>query len=124
MMDYDPETHANQGIPPWVEPMVIITILIANGGVGIYQDYDAESAIEALKKMSASHAEVLRDGKFASIEAATIVPGDVVMVDQGDKIPADLRLLDMKTLAMQIEESMLTGESKVAGKHPEVLSEF
>ena len=76
------ESADEHDIPAWIEPAVIILILIANAGVGIYQDYDAENALAALKEMSASHAEALRDGKMQNILAAEIVPGDIIEVTE------------------------------------------
>jgi magnesium-transporting ATPase (P-type) len=74
------ESSDEHDIPAWIEPAVIILILVANAGVGIYQDYDAENALAALKQMSASHAEALRDGKMQNILASDIVPGDIIEI--------------------------------------------
>lgn len=71
------EAHA---IPPWVEPCVIFTILILNAVVGIWQDLDAERAIEALKDLQSPHAIVLRDGEWTQIEARELVIGDIVEI--------------------------------------------
>ena len=68
------------GIPPWVEPCVIFAILILNAIVGIWQDYDAERALEALKDLQSLQALVLRDSKWEEIEAKNLVPGDIVRV--------------------------------------------
>jgi len=84
--------------------------------VGIYQDYDAEKAIEALKELQSVDALVLRDGTWVNVPSRDVVPGDIVQVQQGDKIPADLRLIEIKTASLRIEQSTLTGESQAVLK--------
>ena len=91
------------------EAVAITAILILNGVLGFVQEYRAEQALEALKQMSAPVATVLRDGAERDVPAATLVPGDIVMLEAGDKIPSDGRLLE--TGALRIEEAALTGES-------------
>lgn len=73
------------GIPPWVEPCVIFSILILNAVVGIYQDYDAERALEALKDLQSLGAVVLRASKWTEIQAKELVPGDIVKVKKKKK---------------------------------------
>jgi len=68
------------GVPPWVEPCVIFAILILNAVVGIWQDYDAEKALEALKDLQSYKALVLRDSQWEEIESKNLVPGDIVKV--------------------------------------------
>lgn len=87
-----------------------------NAAVGIYQDYDAEKAIEALKELQSIDALVLRDGTWVSVPSRDVVPGDIVQVSQGDKIPADMRIIDIKTASLRIEQSVLTGESEAVLK--------
>lgn len=103
-------------VPAWVEPVVIITILILNGCIGIYQDYNAEKATEALKKLQSDSATVLREGQWRTIESAELVPGDIINIKIGDKIPADARIVKMKTLSLYVNQSSLTGESKDVSK--------
>ncbi|CAD8101390.1 unnamed protein product [Paramecium sonneborni] len=107
------ESHA---VPPWVEPCVIFTILILNAAVGIWQDLDAERAIEALKDLQSPHAIVLRDENWGQIEAKDLVIGDVVEIKQGDRIPADLRMVDLKTITLKTDQSILTGEVNPVNK--------
>jgi Ca2+-transporting ATPase len=103
-------------VPPWVEPTVIISILILNGCIGIYQDYNAEKATEALKKLQSDTATVIREGGRKIIKSADLVPGDIINVKMGDKVPADARIIRMNTLSMAINQSSLTGENKDVSK--------
>jgi magnesium-transporting ATPase (P-type) len=97
------DSHETHAVPAWVEPCVIFTILILNAIVGIWQDLDAERAIEALKDLQSPNAVVLRDGDWKQIEAKFLVPGDIVEVKQGDRIPADLRMLELKTITIKTD---------------------
>lgn len=74
------ESEAEHGVPPWVEPAVIFAILILNTVVGIYQDLNAEKAIEALKSMQSPEALVNRNSKWVKIPAKELVPGDIVQI--------------------------------------------
>ncbi len=91
------------------EAIAITAILILNGVLGFVQEYRAEQALEALKRMSAPAATVLRDGAERDVPAAELVPGDIVMLESGDRVPADGRLIE--TSALRMEEAALTGES-------------
>lgn len=91
------------------DAFVILAIVIINAILGIYQEGKAEKSVEALQKMSAPNAKVVREGIVVTLPAAEIVPGDVVVLEAGDIIPADMRLLD--TSNMKVEEASLTGES-------------
>ncbi len=91
------------------EPGLILLIVILNAIMGVYQEGKAEKALDALKNMSAPHARVIRDGKESVIDAADLVPGDIIKLEAGDFVPADARLL-MST-SLKSEESALTGES-------------
>ena len=91
------------------EPALILLIVILNAVMGVYQEGKAEKALNALKNMSAPHARVIRDGKEAVIDAAALVPGDIIKLEAGDFVPADARLLTSTSL--KSEESALTGES-------------
>lgn len=101
----------DEGIAAYVEPFVILLILVLNAMVAIYQDNDAESALEALKNMQAFECQVKRDGEWRTLDAKLLVPGDIVKVKQGDNIPADIRLLQLNSISLQVEEAPLTGES-------------
>ena len=98
----------------FVEPALIIFIVVLNAIMGLVQESKAEKALEALKNMSAPHARVLRDGKEKFIQASELVPGDVIFLEAGDFVPADARLLTSSNL--KSEESALTGESVPAEK--------
>jgi Ca2+-transporting ATPase len=103
----------------WTDAIIIIAILIINAILGYYEEHQAEAAIEALKKMSASKARVIRDGEIKEIFASELVPGDVFLLETGDQTPADGRLIE--TSELRIEEASLTGESKAAKKGIEPL---
>ena len=91
------------------EPALILVIVILNAIMGVYQEGKAEKALDALKNLSAPHARVIRDGKESVIDAANLVPGDIIKLEAGDFVPADARLLHSTSL--KSEESALTGES-------------
>ncbi|HLV09753.1 MAG TPA: cation-transporting P-type ATPase, partial [Halanaerobiales bacterium] len=91
------------------DTVVISIILLLNASLGVAQEYRAEKSLAALKVMTAPEAIVLRDGRQQKIEAAGLVPGDIVLLEAGNYIPADLRLFSVSDL--KIEESVLTGES-------------
>ncbi len=92
-----------------IDAGVIILVLIINAIIGTIQEYNAEKAIEALKKLSATHARVIRNEKQAKLFAREIVPGDIILLEIGDRIPADARIIEEANL--EVDESMLTGES-------------
>ena len=98
---------------------VILIIVILNAIFGFVQEFRAEKAIEALKKLTAPEAMVLRDGKKMKVLSGELVPGDIVFLEEGSKIPADLRL--METVNLKVDEASLTGESVPVGKHIETL---
>ncbi len=91
------------------EPALIVLIVILNAVMGVYQEGKAEKALDALKNMSAPHARVIRDGEEKIIDAAELVPGDIIRLEAGDFIPADARLI--QSAGLKSEESALTGES-------------
>jgi len=93
----------------WIDALVIIAIVLVNATLGVVQEGKAEKALEALKKMAAPGARVLRDGQVGHVPAASLVPGDIVLVEAGDIVPADLRLFESSSL--KAEEASLTGES-------------
>lgn len=105
----------------WVDASVILGVVLVNAGIGFMQESKAESAIAALAKIVATSARVLRGGKKTSIPSEQLVPGDVVLLAEGDKVPADLRLLHCRELA--INESSLTGESLPVTKHATPLAQ-
>ncbi|MFN2111673.1 MAG: calcium-translocating P-type ATPase, SERCA-type [Anaerolineales bacterium] len=99
----------------WVEAAAIMTIVILNAGLGVLQESRAEEALAALKKMAAPDANVLRDGHRRAIPAREVVPGDIVFLEAGNFVPADVRLLE--TVNLRIEEAALTGESVAVTKN-------
>lgn len=102
----------------WIDAIAIITVLVANATLGIVQQYKSEGALEALRKMSAPKANVLRDGQIHNIPASDVVPGDVVILSAGDLVPADLRLVEAINLACN--EAILTGESNPVLKDSDI----
>ena len=93
----------------WIDAGVILAVVLVNAVIGFVQEGKAENALKAIRKMLSPNAMVLRNGKQISIPAKELVPGDVVLLQSGDRVPADLRLFRVKGL--QIQESVLTGES-------------
>ncbi len=91
------------------EPILILVIVILNAILGVVQESKAEKALDALQNLSAPHARVIRDGKESVIDAADLVPGDIIKLEAGDFVPADARLLE--SVSLKSEESALTGES-------------
>ena len=91
------------------DSIVILAIVVVNAFLGIYQEGKAEKSVEALQKMSAPNAKVIREGRQMEVPAANVVPGDIVVLETGDIIPADVRLIESSNL--KIEEAALTGES-------------
>lgn len=98
----------------WVDASVIFGVVVLNALIGFIQEGKAEHALRAIRKMLSPSAMVLRDGRQFSVPAEELVPGDIVLLQSGDKVPADLRLFRIKGL--QIQESVLTGESLAVEK--------
>jgi Ca2+-transporting ATPase len=96
------------------EPALILLIVVINAIMGVMQESKAEKALDALKNLSAPHARVIRDGEEHVIDAAQLVPGDIIRLEAGDFVPADARLL--RSVSLKSEESALTGESVPAEK--------
>ncbi len=93
----------------WVDTGVILAVVLANAVIGFVQEGKAEAAMAAIRGMLAPKAAVLRDGHRVSVDGASLVPGDIVLLEAGDKVPADLRVIEARGLAAQ--EAILTGES-------------
>ena len=98
----------------WVDFTVILAVAVINALVGFLQEGRAQKALDSIKRMLSLDAQVRRDGRWGLVDAATLVPGDVVRVRAGDRVPADLRLLS--ATGLQVEEAALTGESVPAAK--------
>ena len=105
----------------FIDTLVILAVVLANAAIGFVQEGKAEKAMEAIRDMLAPHANVLRDGQRFSIEGEALVRGDIVLLEPGDKVPADLRLLQAPGL--QIQEAVLTGESVPVDKHTRPVEE-
>lgn len=99
----------------FVDTLVILAVVVANAAIGFVQEGKAEKAMDAVRQMLALKASVLRDGARRVVDGAALVPGDIVLLEPGDKVPADLRLLNVNGL--QIQESILTGESLPVEKY-------
>ena len=102
------------------EPVLILLIVAVNAIMGVMQESKAEKALDALKNLSAPHARVIRDGQEKVIDAAALVPGDIILLETGDFVPADARLL--RSASLKSEESALTGESVPSEKNAELLA--
>ena len=107
-------TSILDGSRDFIEPAVILLIVILNAVIGVFQERRAERALEALKKLSAPSANVKRNGKIKKIPASGLVPGDVIFLESGDMVPADARLISSNGL--KVSESALTGESEACEK--------
>ncbi len=97
----------------YFDSILILIIVLASGIAGFIQDYKAERAVEALRKMATPRAKVLRDGKEQEIDSTEIVPGDIIIIESGNIVPADAILIDG---SVEVDESVLTGESKSVKK--------
>jgi magnesium-transporting ATPase (P-type) len=105
----------------WLDSAVILGVVVANAVIGFVQEGKAEAAIDAIRKLLSLSATVIRDGRRAVIAAEALVPGDVVVLASGDKVPADLRLF--KTKSLRLEEAALTGESEPVEKGVDPVAE-
>lgn len=102
------------GLGHWIDTGVILAVVLANAVIGFLQEGRAEAAMDAIRQMLAPRAAVLREGRRQTIDGEALVPGDIVLVEAGDKVPADLRLVEVRGLAAQ--EAVLTGESVPVSK--------
>lgn len=139
------EGNTDVGLRAYIEPLVILLILVLNAIVGVWQESNAEAALEALKELQTETANVVRNGRVvrhrmnvrctsqacklsssrshhqvSDLPARELVPGDVVQLHMGDKVPADLRLLLLKTAIIRVEQASLTGEAVPVAKQPNV----
>lgn len=101
----------------WVDATAIMVVLVLNASIGFWQERKAAAEVRALARLSSPHCRVVREGREVELEARDVVPGDIVLLSSGERVAADLRLLDTTTL--QIDESMLTGEVMPASKQVE-----
>ena len=100
--------------------IIILVVVLINAVLGVYQESKAEKAIEALQEMSAATTKTLRDGNVVAVKSEDLVVGDVIILDAGDAIPADCRIIECAS--MKIEEAALTGESVPVTKMLEVIN--
>lgn len=98
----------------WIDTSVILAVVLTNAVIGFVQEGRAEQAMGAIRRMLSPRAAVLRDGRRMSVDGAALVPGDIVLLEAGDRVPADLRLIEVRGLAAQ--EAILTGESMPVDK--------
>ncbi|MFH0971277.1 MAG: cation-translocating P-type ATPase [Candidatus Micrarchaeota archaeon] len=103
----------------YIDSAAILAIVVINAVIGVLQEYNANKAIEALRKLVQAKARVLRDGKEREIPTSDLVPGDIIIINEGDKIPADARLVESHNL--EVEEASLTGESSPVEKKADVI---
>src|SRR5215510_7315418 len=104
----------------WIDAAIILGVVILNGLLGFVQEGKAEKALDSIRNMLSAEARTIRDGQTRMIPAEELVPGDIVLLESGDKVPADLRLVDAKNL--RTEEAALTGESVPAEKGTDAVS--
>ena len=109
-----------QGEPEWADAAIILSVVILNSVLGVVQEAKSEQALEALQEMSAAQSKVIRDGKMSHMPSSELVPGDVVLLEAGDSVPADCRVLE--SASMKIEEAALTGESVPVEKHADAIA--
>ncbi|KXZ46192.1 hypothetical protein GPECTOR_46g261 [Gonium pectorale] len=113
---FEGDAH-EEGLRAFIEPLVILLILVLNAAVGVWQESNAESALEALKELQTETAHVTRNGKMVSdLPARELLPGDVVHLHVGDKVPADCRVVMLKSATVRAEQASLTGESVAVNK--------
>ncbi len=103
----------------FADVIIIMAVVIINAVLGVYQESKAEAAIEALQEIAAATSKVIRDGHQLTIRSEELVPGDIIVLEAGDSVPADARIIE--SASMKIEEAALTGESVPVTKHADVL---
>lgn len=103
----------------WVDTVVILAVVVVNACIGFIQEGRAEKALDAIRHMLSPVASVLRDGERRTVDGEELVPGDIVLLEAGDKVPADVRLI--KVHGLVVDESILTGESVPVEKHSQAV---
>lgn len=104
----------------WIDAGMVTLFIVLNTVLGFFQEYRSEKAVQLLNNYVSDHARVRRNDQEDLLDARELVPGDIVILEKGDKVPADIRLLDSESLA--VDESILTGESIPVNKHPQLLT--
>ncbi|CAG9462418.1 unnamed protein product [Pedinophyceae sp. YPF-701] len=121
---YMDSADGEEGLRAYIEPLVILLILVLNAVVGVWQETNAEAALDALKEMQADRVRCTRGGKVLSdLDARELVPGDVVTLAAGDRVPADCRLVSMVTTIVRVDQAALTGESQPVNKEEALVLE-
>ena len=113
-------TGMASGETQWTEVIIIVAVVLLNAVLGVVQESKAEAAIEALQTMTAATCKVLRDGRHTVLHSSNLVPGDIVILEAGDAVPADGRIIESASL--KIEEAALTGESVPVNKTADVIT--
>ncbi|CCW66645.1 unnamed protein product [Phytomonas sp. Hart1] len=113
-----------QNFADFVDPFIILLILTFNAIVGVWQERRAEDSINALKRFVPITAVVIRDGKRKTIRAELLVPGDIVEVKVGDRVPADIRVVEIQSTTLRVDQSILTGESEEVIKQTEEICSY
>ena len=109
-----------QGEPEVADAAIILAVVLLNSILGVVQEAKSEQALEALQEMSAAQSKVIRDGKLVHMASSELVPGDIVLLEAGDSVPADCRVIE--SASMKIEEAALTGESVPVEKHADAIA--
>lgn len=104
----------------FADVIIIMAVVIINAVLGVFQESKAEAAIEALQEIAAATSKVIRDGHQMTVKSEELVPGDIILLEAGDSVPADARIIE--SASMKIEEAALTGESVPVTKHADVLT--
>ncbi len=107
-------------VSDWKDAIAIVAIVLLNTIIGLFQEYRAEKAMNALKQMASPYVKVRRNGKTSEIDSKDLVPGDIIFLEAGSKIPADSRLINSANI--RVEEASLTGESEPVDKTIPALS--
>lgn len=115
--------HEQMAVSDFIEPLVIVLILILNAAVGVWQECNAEKSLDALRQLQPTKAKVLREGKWEIIDSKYLTVGDIIELSVGNKTPADVRIIQIYSTNIKVEQSMLTGESFCVDKYVDTLSE-
>ena len=113
-------TSIIQGEPDFADVAIILFVVIMNSVLGVVQEAKSEQALEALQEMSAAQSKVIRGGRLLHLPSSELVPGDIILLEAGDSVPADCRVLE--SASMKIEEAALTGESVPVEKHADAIA--